>query len=129
MSNASPLVSSMHNGDVTYKIVTPAPPTHPGRSSSSIKDYVPPARANAPEAKPAPPKIGATLAPPGGRPTSPPSSFRTRDKFMPWKSSSRMALDEDDAFAVPPTEEELRETFEEEEIQRFLNVFHTVSTF
>lgn len=76
----------------------------------------------------APPKVAATLAPPQ-RAASPPSTIKsTKNSIFPWKNSSRSQLnDENDAFAVPPTEEELRETFEEEEIQRFLNVFHSVS--
>ncbi|KAG8907748.1 hypothetical protein FRB99_002247 [Tulasnella sp. 403] len=58
-----------------------------------------------------------------------PSSPRTRDKFLaPFKSPSRLKLgggnfgDVDD---LPLTEDDLREIFEEEEIQRFLGAFHS----
>ncbi|KAG8978893.1 hypothetical protein FRB90_008270, partial [Tulasnella sp. 427] len=56
-------------------------------------------------------------------PTSPP---RKRDRlFAPFSASRRAALQEqDDEDDIPYTEEELREIFEEEEIQRFLSAFH-----
>ncbi|KAG8990726.1 hypothetical protein FRB94_013151 [Tulasnella sp. JGI-2019a] len=129
MSQTLPVINNVRNCDVSLKVIPPTPPMHPSRSSnSSVNTYVPPPLANSPEHKLGPSKLRATLSPPSERPSSPSrsslSSHRVVDKFRQWKSSSRFALGENGRFAVPPTEEELREIYEEEEIQRFLNLFH-----
>lgn len=57
---------------------------------------------------------------------SPASPQRKRDKFLaPFSASRRLPLhDTEDEDPVPYTEVELREIYEEEEIQRFLSAFH-----
>ncbi|KAG8928537.1 hypothetical protein FRC01_005787 [Tulasnella sp. 417] len=57
---------------------------------------------------------------------SPVSPHRKRDRLLaPFHASRRLPLhDAEDEDPVPYTEEELREIFEEEEIQRFLSAFH-----
>lgn len=88
-----------------------------------------------------PPTLNVDTADVPDRPLSPGSSIysgrtlspgpRKRDRFLsPFQASSRsrISLDQQDDLPVEPlTEQDLRDIFEEEEIQRFLNTFHSVS--
>lgn len=107
-----------------------SPPTDPSLQTVVSPIQIP---------KPAPIETNEKALPPrpvGPGPTSAsatrtksPSSSRVDRLFSPFSTPSRTKLVADDDVPTDTqyTEDELREIFEEEEMQRFLNAFHAVS--
>ncbi|KAG8924133.1 hypothetical protein FRC00_005440, partial [Tulasnella sp. 408] len=95
----------------------------PTPSPISTSDLSPPARSRSPASHRS---TSPSLFSSPQRALSPVSPQRKRDKFLaPFNASRRLpSQDPEDEDLVPYTEEELREIYEEEEIQRFLSAFH-----
>ncbi|KAG9026349.1 hypothetical protein FS837_004643 [Tulasnella sp. UAMH 9824] len=95
----------------------------PTPSPISTSDLSPPARPRSPASHRS---TSPSLFSSPQRALSPVSPQRKRDKFLaPFNAARRLpSQDPEDEDDVPYTEEELREIYEEEEIQRFLSAFH-----